>query len=351
MPRLRQTQTTSSRGHVRVEQGPNWTRWIMGAVAIAATIALVVVGVGRFVLPLFSDDEAVSENRTWLGYSWTSQPIDATALDALGERLRENEISRVYLEANAWRNDGSLVEGQYAASLAQGLRESYPGVEVLLWFRVSADQVGDADGRDVLLDFMTKSVREWGFDGVQIHARSIVNGSESYVSFLREVRETIGPDKLLSIAVPPDRVPADPDIPTGLVDDPAHTWDEYYKQRIGLLLIDEAVIMAHGSGLQDAVAYQHWVTYQVLSYADVLRQLDEPIDIIVAVPTYDSEPGHDPIVETMQDSIQGIKEGIGQSGDSGGLVKGIGLYGYETTDSREWSAYQTLWLGKTAGAE
>ena len=110
------------------------------------------------------------------------------------------------------------------------------------------------------------------------------------------------------------------------------------------MLIDEVVIMAHGSGLQDATAYRQWVAYQVSSYSEALHQLEEPIDVIVALPTYDSEPGHDPIVESLQESIQGTRFGVELAGDSGKMVKGVGLYGYESTDSREWSVFESLWL-------
>jgi hypothetical protein len=54
----------------------------------------------------------------------------------LGQRLKANDIDRVYLEAAAWRTDGSLLEGENAADFGKALRDAYPKVQVLLWLRM-----------------------------------------------------------------------------------------------------------------------------------------------------------------------------------------------------------------------
>lgn len=344
MSLFRRKRATSSRGHVRVEQGPNWTRWIMGAVAAGAALALLMVLITRYLIPAMQADEQPFSNRTWLGYAWTSQPADPSAVGALGRLLEDSHIERVYLEANAWRADGTLVEGENAAAFASSLREANNQISVLLWLRISASQIADEAQRATIEDFLNKAVHEWGLDGVQIHARGIVDGSNNFVDFLRSVREIVGPEKLVSIAAPPDRVPIDPDIPIGLVDDPAYTWSQNYKQRIGLLLIDEFVVMAHASGLSDPAEYREWVAYQIDSYVSALAALENSVEVVIAIPTYGSDVGHDPRVESVSESIAGIKQGIEQTDRAKTYVVGAGLYSYEATDSHEWDAFEANWL-------
>jgi hypothetical protein len=102
--------------------------------------------------------------------------------------------------------------------------------------------------------------------------------------------------------------------------------------------------MAHASGLDDAEAFRTWVAYQVVSYASVMGGLDEPPVVVVALPTYEAEPEHDPAVETVQAAAQGIRDGIKAAGSNGRLIAGVGLYEYKTTDSAEWVNYRDYWL-------
>lgn len=336
----------SSRGHVRIERGPQWVQWA----AWIGVGGLVLVALIAWVIPaLFSSDddgESPSGNRTWLEFAWTTTPVDSNAVRQLGARLQNNGIDWVYLEAAAWRSDASLIEGEHAASFAQALKDAYPEVKVLLWLRMSGQEIADDTRRTAVLGLARTAVQEWGFDGVQLNGRTVLNGSESFIDLVRALRDTIGSDALLSVTVPPDRVPSDPDVPIGSTAEPGLTWDLSYKQQVGLLLIDEAVIMAHAGGLNSVEDYEAWVAYQVDSYADAMAELDRPADLIVALPSYDTAPDHDPAVEDVRSAARGVKAGIKRAGRNGRLVKGVGLYEYKTTDSLEWSQFREAWLGQ-----
>ena len=341
----RRSQVRSTRGHVRIEQGPNWSRWVMwGVVALVGLVSVIVV-LRQFVLPALTDETNTSNNRTWLEFAWTSTPIDQDAVNQLGQRLEANRINQVYLEAFAWRNDGTLVEGQQTAAFVEALHNAYPEIEILLWLRMSGVEIAQPERRSTVIELAGKAVREWQLDGVQLNGRAVVDGSESFVQLLRDLRGTIGSDALLSVTVPPDRIPFDPDVPIGTTADPELTWDVNYKQRVGLLLIDEIVVMAHAGGLTNSDDYERWVAYQVESYASALAELDRPAEIVIALPTYDAAPDHDPAVEEIRVAIRGVKDGINRAGNDGDLVQGVGLYEYKTTDSLEWTYYRQDWLG------
>ncbi len=316
----------------------------MGA-AVVGMILLILL-ILQVVLPAFEDEQAPPHNRTWLEFKWTSEPFSPDAVQSLGERLADHGIDRVYVEAAAWLSDGTLLYGEYAAQFGQALRQTYPKVEILLWLRMTAEQIANADQREQVVELARTSVREWGFDGVQLNGFGVVSQSGSYITLLRTLGDALGEEVLLSVTVPPDRIPADPDVPASAAGVPELTWDVGYKQQVGLLNVDEAVIMAHASGLKDAAEYETWVAYQVESYVQAFASLDRPPDLIVALPTYDAAPEHDPTVEDVRAAARGTHEGIKRAGEGAKLVKGTGLYEYKTTDSLEWQLYAEHWLGK-----
>jgi len=331
----RRSRRRSSRGHVRMEPATPWNEYAIWGAGLGVAIILLLVVVTRLIAPLFDEDDQITHNRTWLEYEWTRGPVNRDAV-----------VDRVYVESSAWLTDGTLIQGEYAADFSQALREAHPAIEVLLWIRMSGEQVTNADQRVAVTALARTSVREWGFDGVQLNGYGVANESESFVQLVRALRSAIGTNALLSVTVPPDRIPADPDVPVGTTVDPNLTWDLDYKQRVGLLDVDELVVMAHASGLENAVEYETWVSYQVVSYAEAIGVLDRPAELIIALPTYESAPEHDPAVEDVRAAARGVKAGLKQAGKASGLVVGVGLFEYKTTDSLEWATYAEYWLGR-----
>lgn len=342
----RRSRLRSSRGHVRVDPSSPWSGPALWVGAAVLGVVLLILLISQVVAPALEGDEERTHNRTWLEFKWTSEPVSPDAVQSLGKRLAEHNIDRVYVEAAAWLSDGSLLYGDYAAQFAQALRQAYPKIEILLWLRMTAEQIANADQRDQVVELARTGVREWGFDGAQLNGFGVVSQSGSYITLLRALGDALGEKVLLSVTVPPDRIPADPDVPASPAGVPELTWDVEYKQQVGLLNVDEAVIMAHASGLTDAAEYERWVAYQVESYVQAFAGLERPPDLIIALPTYDAAPEHDPAVEDVRAAARGTYEGIKQVGEGAKLIKGAGLYEYKTTDSLEWQLYAEHWLGK-----
>ncbi len=341
----RRSQLRSTRGHVRLEQRPTLPRRILWGAGIGVGLVVLVLVVRQFVLPSLDEEKTLTENRTWLDVDWTQQP--EASVRQLADRLKSSRITAVYLEAGVWYSDGSFQEVQNATAFAQMLRTAYPGVKILLWLReVDIDKISAASTHNLLVDLARKAVKEWQLDGIQLQGSRIANGSNLYLQMLRDLRQAIGSSAILSVTVPADRIPTNPNVPVGpeMTDAGDLTWDMDYKQGIGMLLVDEVVIMAHASSLTSAADYQKWVAYQVDSYADVLGKLSNEVSIIVALPTYSLAPGHDPAVESLDAGIKGVKAGIKDAKDAGQLVKGIALYVYKETEPLEWTQFQEAWL-------
>lgn len=348
MRRFRRSRVKSTRGHVRIDEGLPWTQW--GTVlAVVFTVAILgVVIADQFVLPALEDDQqATDDNRTWLEFAWTVNPVNPESVQQLGERLSVNGITRVYLESAAWLSDGSLVEGEYAAAFAETLRTAFPQIEVVLWLRMSGEEITEPERQIAVTALARKAINEWQFDGIQLNSRAVWDGSEAYIQLVRDLRAVVGDRALLSVTVPPDRIPTDPDVPIGTTAEPELTWSINYKQRVGLLGVDEVVVMAHASGLDDSADYEIWMAYQVLSFVEAMSDLDRPPDLIMALPTYDVAPEFDPAVETIPAAVAGVNAGLERVGKAGDLVKGVGLYEYKFTDSLEWVLFAEHWLGQS----
>ncbi|MBI5959042.1 MAG: hypothetical protein HY866_09925 [Chloroflexi bacterium] len=341
----RRSRLRSSRGHVRVEQGSPWGVWAVWAGAVVVIALIIILLIQQIAGSVLKDDKKPSGNRTWLEFAWASTPLNEEAIQQLADRLKDNGIEVVYLEAAAWRTDGTLLEGEFAAQFASSIKEAYPGIKVLLWLRMSGPEIGEPERRAAVSVLAGKSVQEWGFAGVQLNGRAVANNSESFIELVRSLRSAIGSESMLSVTVPPDRIPNDPAVPIGSTAEPGLTWDVNYKQRVVLLSIDEIVIMAHAAGLMTTADYETWVAYQVDTYAQVMAELDRPAGIVVALPTYDAAPDHDPEVESIRSAVRGTNAGIKRAGKNGDLVKGVGLYEYKTTDSLEWAWFREDWLG------
>lgn len=336
----------STRGHVRVDETARFPRWLGGAIAGVILLVAAALLVVEVVIPaLGSRRQAIRNSRTWFEFDpWAVFPDGVESAGQIAARLRDNGIGTVYIEGTAWLSDGSLRVGEHAMAFAQGLREAYPELRVLLWLRMSNEQIADETLRERALDAARTAVFDWQYDGVQLNAYAVTNRSQGYVQLVRALRDAIGPDALLSLTVPPDRIPTDPDVPIGLTVEPEMTWDAGFKLQVGLQKVDELVIMAHAAGLQDEAAYSSWVAYQLESYAEALEPNASGPRLAVAVPTYDAAPGHDPEVESVRASIEGVERGRERLGQDS-TFDGIGLYIYSATDSREWAIYRDVWLG------
>lgn len=335
----------STRGHVRVEERARWPR--LAGVGVSALIVVIAVGLlaNEFVIPaLNSQRDANRNNRTWFEFDpWAILPEGVESAEQIAGRLRDNRIGTVYIEGAAWLSDGALREGEQAAAFGQGLREHYPELRVLLWLRMSNEQIADKTLRERAIEMARKAVFDWQFDGVQLNAYAVANRSAAYVQLVRALREAIGVDAALSLTAPPDRIPTDPDVPIGLSVAPELTWDADFKLQIGLLDVDEIVIMAYAAGLEDADAFTSWVAYQLESYAGALASVESGPRLAVAIPTYDAAPGHDPEIESVRAAVKGVEQARTQIA-AAEAFDGVGLYIYSATDSREWAIYRNVWL-------
>jgi hypothetical protein len=305
---------------------------------MAALVALIAIAVPEFATWLEAKPES-RNNRTWLTRQWTQTERSQADVESLAEILGDNAIAKVYLQMGAWNGQtGAYMELPYGLGFKNRLQTAQAGIEIYLWISIPPERLNDEAGRQEVLAYAERAVLEYGFGGVHIQARSVSNENEAFLQLLRDLRSRVGPQIVLSITVPPDRTPPDPSIPSSPVESGDLTWSADYKRRV-MLNVDEIVLMAHASSLDDPQDYTAWLAYQVAEYGRLAQELQLPLDYIVALPTYAAELGHDPNVENVDTALAGIRQ-------SGALnqVDGVGLYPWDETDLFELDAYWAGWV-------
>jgi hypothetical protein len=333
----------SSRGHI-VQRRSQVPRLIVLTFAIAGFAAFITL-LSLFspqIRALFRGLEPSNDNRTWLTRQWTQAERSPEEISALVEIMSDNGIQQVYLQIGTWHGQtGDYIELPYTQYFLGQFR-ALTGIPLYTWVILPPDKLADPAARQQVLDH-TQAAMAQGFVGIHLQARSVPNESDDFIALLRDLRDILGPQGILSITVPPDRTPLDPDVPSSPIEAEDLTWSQDYKRRV-LLNIDEMVLMAHASSLSTIEDYQPWLAYQVATYAEIIDALQIPMVYIVALPTYAAELGHDPMIESVEVAIQGIQDGMTRAGNASDEIDGVGLYPWEQTDLFELDTYWSEWV-------
>ncbi len=315
--------------------------------------ALLAVGIGLAIywVALREPEPAFTGNAVWLGVTWANDPHSAEEIRLLGEHLSAYRIRYAYVYVSYLRVDTTVWNPtfDYARDFVRALKAAAPDTKVLAWLGVPAraeDGTYRLDSPSVrrrVGQFARRTVEQFGFDGVHINVESVFDGNEDFTLLLETIRDLIGPGVLLSIAAPPDWNPGLPEVPAGPSTEVGTVWSEEYKQKVGAL-VDQVAVMAYNSGLENAADYETWVAYQVEQYSTALAGLSNGAGLIVGVPTYTEEPGHDELAENLRAALNGVHDGLRRAGSASGVVSGVGIYAFWDTDAVEWALYRQLWL-------
>lgn len=335
---------SSGRGHVIKPKSevPRLVVFTFALAGLAAAITLAWLFAPDFVRSLI-EKEAVNHNSTWLTREWTQTDRSNEDVLTLIAILEDNKINTAYLQTNSWHGQtGEYVTLPYSQNFIQRFRKNTAQIKLYIWMEITPERLFDPLSHQQLVEVAHQTIQEWGLDGVHLQARSVPDNSQDFVDLLRDLRKAVGNDVPISITVPPDRTPADPDVPSSPTVAENLTWSQDYKRRVALN-VDEIVLMGHASGLTTAQDYENWLAYQVAVYAEMLEELAIEITYLVALPTYEAELGHDPLVENVTTALKGIEMGVKRAREAGDRVDGVGLYPWEQTDLLELDAYWNNW--------
>lgn len=333
-------------------------RGIAAVLAAAGVMIAVIVG-----LALFKDEPlAETPNAIWLGSEWTHETRPADQMARLVGRLQENNIGTVYARVSwlrddltwaghAEQNDGFDAVRESVQRFTVQLKTMYPDVTLYGWvdFPVNRGPQGyrlnDAAAQAAVADFSLVIVTELGFDGVFLNVSPVLEpNADDFVGLLQRVKLRMGDNGPVAVAVPPDYTPTAENIPQSPLYAPGTAWTKQFKQRVALLT-DEIALTPYSTGLNDRAAYEDWLAYQVEAYARAVAELDSSAQIMVGIPTYDSDPPlQNASVENVSAALSGVEKGIALAGRASQYVKGVALFAEWTTDDSEWRLFNQLWI-------
>ncbi|MBI3941982.1 MAG: hypothetical protein HY326_03140 [Chloroflexi bacterium] len=292
-------------------------------------------------------------NAVWLGVEWVNEPQSDAAIASLADDLKLREIQYVYVFTSYLKPSGAFNSTySHAAEFTHALKIHYPAINIQAWIGLPLNQtgifssegyvdLGDPSVRHKIADFCAGLMQQGDFDGVHLDAEPIPSGNQDVLTLLDEIRQAIGPQMKLSIAA--RRIwPWFQDIPLPILKQGA--WSAaYYREIAGH--VDQMAVMLYDSGLPRPELYRLWGWLQVTEISRALAGAD--VDLFLGIPTSEEKTRtHSPTAENMVSGLQGVIDGLNDSGNASQRVTGVAIYPYWETDAAEWAVYENLWLGR-----
>jgi hypothetical protein len=317
---------------------------------------------------------APDRNAVWARYQWFSgvhgrfdratSPYSADApgvtdseIDAFAAILRENHIHDVYIFTGSLDRDGRYplwpIEDPRAPhafpKIFARLRERVPGIRLLAWvggvhtgFRRGLVDLRQPDARAAAAALCARLTTEAGFDGVHLNIEPTRNDDDTYVELLAEVRSRLPKGKVLSVAGARAVLPRVPPLRPFR----NHFWDPAYAARVAAR-VDQLAFMTYDSFMPFPKIHRAYLRYETKAIVRAVRMGNPQAELLLGVPTYDEHNlSHVRHVETIDNTLRGIRAGLGDLGGDATPFSGVAVYASWTTDAREWSSYRSLWLGQ-----
>ncbi|WP_119072154.1 glycosyl hydrolase family 18 protein [Aggregatilinea lenta] len=289
-------------------------------------------------------------NAVWLGVEWVNEPRAPGDVADLVEDLRRHRIRTVFVYTSYMRADGTFnTTYDHAAGFVHAVHALDHTLDVLAWIGLPLDvprssgtvDLGDGTTRQRVVALCTELIAEAGFDGVHLDPEPVPGGDDTVLALLEDVRQSLPPDAMLSIAT--RRIwPVFPDVPWPGVG--AGFWrSDYYRQIAAH--VDQIALMTYDSALPVAWMYRQWTRYQVITLSRALE--NSTVEILIGIPTSEEATRtHRPQAETMESGLRGTIDGLNDEAARPERIAGVAIYPYWETDVDEWRVYDRLWLGR-----
>lgn len=169
--------------------------------------------------------------------------------------------------------------------------------------------------------------------GIHINIEPIPSGNPDFIILLKEIRERLGEDRILSVAAypPPTRWHKFEDV----------HWDEGYYREV-CRHTDQIAVMMYDTAIQWEKVYRNlmagWTT-DVLAWS-------EGTDVLLGIPAYDDSgvDYHNPDVENLLNGLAGIHAGLKGLERVPEHYKGVAIYSEWEMDETEWGQLREFYL-------
>lgn len=282
-------------------------------------------------------------NAVWLGHEWVGEYKNKFKVYDLIRDLETRQIDTVFVHAGPFKEDGSIdpVTYQNAVGFIEYAKMANKEMSFQAWLgqvRSNVDLKDDNVRHNMANQalILTKMV---GFDGVHIDIEPVRDNDEYFLLLLKEIRETISEDKIISVALAEF-------IPGAFIfaAEKVHKFENFNSEvsyKDTAKYADQIVVMAYDTGINRDWLYKWLVEEQTIRLTNLL----EGKEVFIGIPAYDEEKeGFNPKVENIENGLIGVISGLNNIRSEEENFAGVAIYPYWEVDEHEWTVYENLWL-------
>lgn len=282
-------------------------------------------------------------NAVWLGHEWVGEYKNKFKVYDLIRDLEKHQIDTVFVHAGPFKDDGSIDPATYqnAVSFIEYAKMANKKMSFQAWLgqvRSNVDLKNPATRHNMANQalILTKMV---GFDGVHIDIEPVRDNDEDFLLLLKEIREVISKDKIISVALAEF-------IPGSLIfaAEKIYAFKNFNSEvsyKDGAKYADQIVVMAYDTGINRDWLYRWLVEEQTIRLTNLL----EGKEVFIGIPAYNEEKdGFNPKVENIENGLKGVINGLNNIRSDEENFAGVAIYPYWEVSEDEWAVYEKLWL-------
>lgn len=285
----------------------------------------------------------LTNNAAWISVDWTSQPVDETSVKELAESAKSRNLKYLFPYVSYVKADGSFNPTyKYAKDFVTTFEKFNKNTRLFAWIGIPlADNpsigmpgwvdLSDQNTRKKIVLFISDQLTQANFDGVHVDAEIVRNNDPHFLTFLEELRQNIGKDKIISIAA----WHWYPDYPNlWLTND--FDWTSAYYQEVGQR-VDQIAPMTYDSAMPYPALYRLWMSEQVKGIRKSLENVDT--ELLFGISVSLEETYHRPMAENLANGLAGVCAGLSDQKD----VQGVAIYAdweFSESDLQVWQAWQ-----------
>ena len=283
------------------------------------------------------------ENAIWLSHKWVGEKTTNQEINDLVNQFNKYNISVVFVHAGPLEVDGTIAPDtyKYALGFLEKAKKFDKDIEYQAWIGQTRKEIDISDPKvqhniakqALIFDNLI------GFDGVHFDIEPVWDGDANFIETLRVVREAIGNDKKISVALAEFIPQSMVWMLSNLKDFKNYNTEVNYKNVAQYA--DQIIVMAYDTGINNSFVYKWLVSEQTIWLTNLL----EGKRVFVGIPAYD-EPsaGFNPKIENIKNALTGVISGLNNIRSTERNFAGVAIYPYWKMTNEKWAIYEDLWL-------
>lgn len=284
-------------------------------------------------------------NALWLGHEWVGDEKSDIEIQNLISKLQKHQIKTVFVHVGPLKSDGSIDPETYehAVNFVEKAKLYGPDISYQAWMGQIRSKIDLAEAHVRHNVAKQSFIMTWmvGFDGVHFDIEPVWDKDENFILMLKESRELIGDDYLISVALAEF-------IPRSFVwlTQKIHKFENYNTEvnyKNVAKYSDQIVVMVYDTGFDKVWKYEWLVKEQAIW----VTRLFKDKQVFIGIPCYEEvKKGFDPLVENVESGLNGLIRGLNNTRSRESSFEGVAIYPHWEMSESEWETFDRLWIGK-----